>query len=451
MRTTLFLLAILLTAGISPAAVPEYRMGFDEGVQAALAKSARLKAVEREQAAARQKSAGTMGVLLPRLSIDASYRQVTEVPEMALVPGRPPVKFGDNNNWSVGPGASWTVWDWGSAYMGWRSIAALTDAKGEEAALTRRQIRLSASTAYCQVQVALEAARLLADSLKLAEEQYRDISRRLNAGSASKLDALLAHQDVLARQREFIQARTALGSALQDLFALTGTGEGLDTAFPVDATTAAAMPADVPAHSLIVAMDPMEVSATLLNESIRRRPDSQYPGVRFYSRMADSSRNAANGVLASNLPALSVSARATRDYPNGPVLEEINQRTWMAVVSFPVFEWGCRGREEWEQREKTKAYEERRNLAMVELLRDWRKASDALAGLDIQGGVNRQAAAETAELARLTYDAYKTGQARFTEVQAANLRALQARVQEVRTKAETLVQMAIIKSLSREE
>jgi len=451
MRAVGGVMAILLLAGVSAAAVPEYRLGLDEGIRSALAKSDRLKAVERELAAARQKSSGTAGTLLPRISIDASYRYVTEVPEIQLVPGRPPVKFGDNGNWSVGPGASWTLWDWGSAYMGWRSISALTEAKGEEAALTRRQVRLSASTSYCQVQVALEAARLLADSLALAQDQYREISHRLNAGSASRLDALLAHQDVLARQREFVQARTALGSALQDLFALTGTGAGLDTAFPIDPDTASAMPADAPAPTLIVAMDPMEISTTAIQESARRGSDPEYPGVRYYGKLADSSRNAANGVLASNLPALSISAKATRDYPNGPVLEEINQRTLMAVVSFPVFEWGRRGREEWEHREKTKSYEERRNLASVELARDWKKAADALAGLAIQHGVNRQASAETAELARLTYAAYKTGQARFTEVQAANLRSLQARVQEARTKAETLVQLAIIKSLSREE
>lgn len=451
MRAALLAALFLASAGMAPAAAPEFRMGLDEGIRAALDKSDRLKAVEREYAAAGQKSAGTAGVLLPRLSIDASYRYVAEVPEMTLVQNRPPVKFGDNENWSVGPAATWTVWDWGSAYMGWRSVSALTGAKSEEVALTRRQIRLAASTAYCQVQVALEASRLLADSLKLAQDQYREVSLRLKAGSASKLDILLAHQDVLARRREFAQARTALGSALQDLFAMTGTGTGMDTSFPLDPVTAAALPADASAPTLVVAFDPMELSGTALAESARRGPDPAYPGVKYYSRMAESSRNAANGVLASNLPSISLSAKASRDYPNGPVLEEIDQRMALAVVSFPVFEWGRRGREEWEYREKTKAFEERRDLASVELLRDWHKASDALAGLSVQREVNRQASAETAELARLTYDAYKTGQARFTEVQAANLRALQARVQEVRTKSETLVQLAVIRNLSKEE
>jgi outer membrane protein TolC len=449
MRIYMIAIALLAIGGFVRAEVPVYRLSLDDGVRASLAKSERLKAVERELEATRQKSAGTAGLLLPRLSIDGSYRYVTEVPEMQLVPGKPAVKFGDNENWSVGPSASWTLWDWGASWMAWSSISSLADAKAQEASLTRRQVRLTASNTYAQVQVALEAVRLLADSLTLAQEQYRDISLRLKAGTASKLDALLAHQDVLSRQREFTKARTALGASLQDLFALTGSGNGMDTSFPLDSSTAA--PPDVPAPTLAVALDPMEVSTTALAESSRHGPDPGYPGVRYYERMADSSRNAANGVLASNLPALAVSAKASRDYPNGPVLEEINQRALVAVVSFPVFEWGRRGREEWEQREKAKSFDERRNQASVELARDWKKASDALAGLAVQRELNRQASAETQELARLTYEAYKTGQARFTEVQAANLRALEARVQEVRTRAETLVQLAVIRSLSMEE
>ena len=39
---------ILLVAGMASADVPEFRLGLDEGVSSALAKSDRLKAVERE-------------------------------------------------------------------------------------------------------------------------------------------------------------------------------------------------------------------------------------------------------------------------------------------------------------------------------------------------------------------------------------------------------------------
>jgi outer membrane protein TolC len=319
-------------------------------------------------------------------------------------------------------------------------------------ALARRQARLEAVRAYLSVQMSLETVRLLADSLKLAQSQYRDIALRLKAGSASRLDSLQAHQDVLSRQKDFASARTALGGALQDLFALTRTGAWLDTAFPLDSATASAPPEDAAAATLVAATDPLEVSSTVLDAALSTaRPDEAYPGVGFYARMADASRSAANGVLASNLPQLSLTARASRDYPNGPVLEQVNQRMLGAAVSFPLFEGGKRARDEWEQRERAKSFDEQAGQAAVELARDWNKARDALAGLKVQGGLDRQASAETRELAGLTYDAYKTGQARFTDVQAANLRSLHAVVAEARTKVETLMQLAAIKVLSRGE
>jgi hypothetical protein len=69
----------------------------------------------------------------------------------------------------------------------------------------------------------------------------------------------------------------------------------------------------------------------------------------------------------------------------------------------------------------------------------------------VQEEINAGSVKETEELAALTYDSYRSGQARFVEVEAANLRALEAKVQEARTKVEMLVQLAIMRSLSKEE
>jgi outer membrane protein TolC len=121
------------------------------------------------------------------------------------------------------------------------------------------------------------------------------------------------------------------------------------------------------------------------------------------------------------------------------------------TASLPLFEGFRRVRAEADQREQSKAWEARRDNAAADYLRDWHKALDALAGLRVQRATNRRAAEEAGELARLTYAAYTTGQARLIEVQTANLGELQARVQETRTKAEMLVQLALIRSLSKEE
>jgi len=447
------LVALLLHPIPAAAEVPVFRMGLEETLEAALASSERLRAAEHDVAAARERASAMGGLLWPRVSVDASWRYVSEVPAMSLVPGRPAVDFGAHRNWSVGPAASWTVWDWGSSYLAWTAAKAAADAKAEEAALVRRQVRLSASASYAGVQMALETVRLLANSVSLAATQYADISMRLANGSASRLDVLQAHQDVFARQREYAAARTALGAALQDLFDLCGISATVwDTSFPADPATAQAPPADTPPATLVAALDPIDTSVAAVEAAAARAvPAAAHPSVASLARAADAARKASQSVLASNLPALTVAGKVTREYPNGPVLERINQNTVVLAASLPLFEGGRRMKARREQQETAAAFEERRDGAAADLARDWRKARDAVASLKVQRDADRRAASEAAELARLTYDAYRNGQARLIEVQGANLGALRARVQEARTKAEMLVQFAIIRSLAKEE
>ena len=57
---------------------------------------------------------------------------------------------------------------------------------------------------------------------------------------------------------------------------------------------------------------------------------------------------------------------------------------------------------------------------------------------------------QTAETARLTYQAYKAGSVTFLEVDRANLELLESRLALTDVQAEQLNQLAILNSLSRE-
>lgn len=443
---------LVLVTRVAVADPPVYRLSLDQAVAASLATSERLRAVESDLAAARARASGAGALFWPRISVDASWRYVGVVPEMAITPGHP-IEFGAHRNWSVGPAASWVVWDWGSTYFTWRGARAAAEAAAAQVTLVRRQVRLSASVAYAAVQMSAESIRLLADSVSLAATQYADIGLRLRAGAASRLDVLQAHQAVLARQREFTAARTGLAAAIQDLLDLTGeSATRWDTAFPLDDVTAASPPPEAPAATVVAALDAIDASVDALEAAAGRAVmDPGHPSVASPARMAEAARSSANGITAARLPAVTVTGRLSREYPNGPVLEDINQRTVGVVASLPIFEGFRRVRAARDQREQARGWEDRRDAAAADLARDWRKAQDALAGLRVQRTTNRRAAEEAGELARLMYDAYKTGQARLIEVQTANLGVLQARVQETRTKAEMLVQFALIRSLAKED
>jgi len=431
---------------------PRFEMGFKEAVEAAVERSEDLAAGKRDLEAARQKALGTAGgLLLPRLSLDGSWRYASEVPEFTPIPGRPPVILGDNESWSVGPAASWTAWDWGASWMAWKSVSLRRAAREAEVDGMRRQAELGASLAYFQVQMAAEQVRLVADSLKLAQAQYRDITLRQESGAASRIDLLQAHQEVLTRRRLLASARADLGGALQDLFARTGRGEDADTSLPMDEKSAAAMPADAAAPTLVVAIEPLDAAFSALGTVTARGPDPNHPSVAAQEKLAAASRSVASGMLASHFPRLAVTGRISREYPNGPELVEFTQKAVGLSVSMPLFEGGRTFRDEWEQRETAKAAESRAAKARRDLARDWRKASERLALLKEQAAINETAAKETGELADLVYEAYRAGGARFIEVQAANLKAMEAKVQEARTRVEMLGQLAVLRSLAGEE
>jgi outer membrane protein TolC len=445
------IIALLGMPACAAGAVARFELGYREAVKAGLERSEDLAAGKRELEGARQKSLGTAGgLLLPRLSLDGSWRYAAEVPEFTPLPGRPPVKLGDNENWSVGPSVTWNAFDWGASWMAWRSSVLRRSAREAEVEGLRRQAELGTALSYFAVQMAAEQVGLVADSLKVTQAQYRDVELRAQSGSASRIDLLQAHQEVLARRRMLASARAELGGALQDLFARTGRGGDSDTSLPMDEKSAAAMPADVAAPTLIVALDPLDSALAELSGYALRGPDPGHPAVLVQERMAAASRAAATGLLASHLPRLSLSGRISRDYPNGPELVEFTQKAAGVSVSMPLFEGGRTFRDEWELRESAAAQEERAGKARRDLARDWRKASERLSLLKEQAGINETASRETGELAGLVYEAYRAGGARFIEVEATNLKAMEARVQEVRTRVEMLGQLAVLKSLAGE-
>jgi len=61
-----------------------------------------------------------------------------------------------------------------------------------------------------------------------------------------------------------------------------------------------------------------------------------------------------------------------------------------------------------------------------------------------------RASAEAEELAGLVYESYKAGRSTFIEVQSANLRELEAKVQSAKTDVQILIQLAVLSSLSKE-
>lgn len=441
------LLAVLLAAPAA-AEAPRLALSMTEAESAARAHSPALRAAAEDGLGAADRADEQFASLLPRLTLDGSYRYQTVVPELAIVPGQPPRPFGDHRATSIGPTLSWTLWDQGSLYKTWRARKALAFSEEERRRLAERQATHGARLAYVQVQLAGEQMLELADALALAEAQYREIDNRFKAGAASRIDTLSSHQESLQRRKQLLQAQADLGASLRELLRVTGRLDGADLARPADARLSSAALSGLGAPTVLVELDRLEAAQPALALAENAPLDGAHPRAAIFARQAEAARLSASSLGAARGPVIKLQARASYDYPNGPVLESVTQKTIGLTASLPLFEARQSARAIDEQKHLAGAAESRRDLALEELRRDYGAARDALGSLRAQLAVDERSVAETVELTRLIYLSYKAGRSNFLEVQSANLRALEARVQAARTRAQILIQLAELADLA---
>lgn len=425
--------------------------------QQAAAHSPRLKAVTAEVESAEHRSESQFALLLPKFSVDASFRYLTEIPNLPLPTG-PQLPFGDNEGYSVGGVLSWTALDFGATRKGFKSAQAQHQAKQSERKATAEQIELSTRVSYFRVQLAMEQLRLVADSLRLAQAQHKDIQNRMRAGSSSRADTLSSHKEVLSFRLQFEQLQAELGAALRELLVLTGENQNLDLSRTLPKSLSERLekePLDgVEAATMVVTLDP--ISKSLKEFAELRKSSSEFdPALHAQARVMEynsqSLQLAADSAGANHLPKLQVSFRTSLDYPNGPELENIYQNTFIAGLSFPLFDGGRISREAAEKRSLAEAAAKRQQQVSEELMRDWRKTRDQLEALYTMREISEKSVQETQELAQLMYTGYQVGRSSFLEVQSANLRALEAKVHATRTDIQILIQLATLASLKHDQ
>jgi len=466
---TALLLAAVVAAGQAPAPAqaqaPQVRITLEEAEKAAVRTSPSLKALGAEAEAAMELARGRYSRLWPALSADASWRYIGTIPELSVL--NRTMAMGAHENYSIGPTLGWTVWDQGRLSHAWRSAQAQARSKEEERRDQERQLVLRVRAAYFQAQLGLEQVRVLADSLRLAQSQYKDIESRRKAGAASVIDSLSAHQEVLARQRSFRQARTDLAGALRDLVALMGAEPPADLALPASVEPAPpgtplppgaravwvqmAVPEGTEPASVVAVLDPIDESLRRLEPAGAAPFDESHPALLRWAETASAYRRASRSARAGLWPRVLLTARTSLDYPNGPVVESFRQDTVGASLSLPLFELGRTRREASQAERLAEAADSRAGQVRSDRLRDWLKARDRLLGLRAQARIDQVSVRETRELSQRIYESYRAGRSTFLEVQSSNLRELEAKVQEARTRTQMLLELAALSELSGKE
>lgn len=443
------ILAAILIWAAPLGAAPALQLSLGQSVAKAQGASSALRAARHDADAADAKVRAARAVLLPRISLDGSYRWVKEIPSIKLSPMAPPAQFGDHHNYSVGLGAQWDLF---GSLGSWRQLQALqaaAEAKRQEAGFQERALLLRTRLAYFQVQLAATKLRLLAQSLGLAQSQDSDLQLRLKAGTSSRIDALSASNEELDRRAQFRLAQAELAGALRELFALSGDGEGADLRLPMADLQGQSLPARVDEASLVLSLDDPEALLNALKAAGEAPFDAaKHPRLDSMRALVEAARRQADAAYARHWPSGSVGVKQSLDYPNGPVLEQVNQTQVTAGMSIPLFSFGAVSAQVDEGVALAQAAQERRTGAETELRRDWAKSRDRLAALQSQLPLLEQRAAQAQSLQDLVYKAYKIGGANFLEVQSTGLRSLQAGLELALSKTQMLIELATLSALT---
>lgn len=289
-----------LAAAIAACALPAGAFATDYDLPAFLARveqynsaitGARLELESAEQSVRQARSA-----LLPTVAAQGSYTRnledVFETTAVAVDAGAAgitpliflPVDSNKDNEIGLGIGVSQNVFD-ASARAGLEKARLARLVRAEAFEVTRRGVLTGAKKTYARALLTAQVAAVMASSEKMAEEAYRDISRKHSVGLAKELDMLMAEVDWKSSVPKTAGAVKDAALAMMALKRLAGIAQAEDVRL-------AALPDELP---------PLP-EAKAMGAVLSARPD--YRIELISSELADATRRAA---YASFLPSVTAS------------------------------------------------------------------------------------------------------------------------------------------------
>lgn len=428
MRKPLVLIITAVTSLLASAAVAQNSahpiLTLQQAENQALQNSPQLKAAEQDVVAATEQSDAQHSTLLPKLSLEASYRYLSVIPNIPI--SGTPVPFGSNNAYSVGPMISYTLWDQGGRNRLYNSYKSLAKSRTSDQDNVMRKVVLNTRTAYTQTQLAKQELQLVNESLALSRKQSQDIRARYRTGTASELDSLSAEREVSAYELRQAQGKADYQGAWIELQYWTGD---LGSATPLDL---------------------QGLTQTAENSSTTQLapPDITHPLLRSQTLLMESIEYAASSQSSQHWPLIQVQFKSSWDYPNGPIQEQIFQNTFNAAFSLPILDWGRVSSLSSQKRAEALSIEHHKAQTQLDLNRDWQKGQSLLTSLYDQKVSAHKNTQQSKRLADLDYLSYRAGRVTLLDVQAANLKMLEAQVQEARIDARTLNQRYQLQYLS---
>lgn len=396
----------------------------------ALKNSDKLIASQNELESVKSKASSSESLLYPRLSMEGTYRHVSEVPDLTFPTGQK-MAFGDNKNYSVGPMISWTLLDFGQSSNLVKSVKIMEESKVNERSWVKRQTLLLSRITYLKCILKTEQIALTRESLKLAQNQYKDILNRSRAGTLSRIDLLSASKEVNSLSLQLMQLESEYKNEIKNLSKI------------INDETLLSNGASVQFESL------SEIENKFVGYKNKKTDDfkvENHPLILSMQKSVESLRHSAESSKSSGYPKLTVFAKTSFDYPDGPKLEQIHQNTIGMNVSIPLYEAGKSTGEYQERFFSFQAMQNKKDDTYKDLKTEYAKTLDQLGILAEKSSIYNKSIKETEERAKLVYSSYLSGKLGFLEVQSANLQLLDSKTQSTLNDIQIIIQLIQIAS-----
>jgi len=435
MKKSLFVLSILLI--ISDVFAAENVLSLKLCEKAALTHSQELQKMSNEVLAA-QKGADAVGTsLYPSILLEGGAQYMDISPNIKIDGLGNADLGGSVGYYSIGAGVYWTLFDAGLRNKNYDAALKMKAAKQNQIEIVKRQLILSVRISYFKLINSLSAYELLKEQLELSLSHNTDIKRAVSAGSKSKLDEVLSDSDVLIKRKQLKTAMIMIIEAIENLNSLTGNLVRVnDSVFLKDADFNFA-PYDKPEYLLEEFLSNMNLMFDFNNPQI----SSFEIASQYYNILSKAAFDA-------HYPSINVFAKTSYSVIDSQMINENKILSSAGInLSMPIYQFGrisslSKQNEFLEQSQKIS-----KEKISEDLNRLFNYSKYKAAVLSSQTQIHQELINQNKIAADMIYKSYLAGNIKFLDVQEMNLRVFESQFDEINTKTQLLIQLAILSSL----
>lgn len=381
---------------------------------------------------------------IPKFALEGYYKYVTEVPSLSMGPGRE-LKFGDNENYSLGATMNMVLLDFNSKNELQKSLDSSVLAKKYELQSLTEDLLQKVRFHYINLFLISERQVLLSESHKLAKDQLRDVLKRIKFGSGTKVDRLTANKEVIELKSQFLETQSQMSVELSEIQKLTSSIKQDFLQSPISSKVNSS---DFKGHN-VIRIDSYEYLLKKFTPFLDKKIETNtHPKVAAINEQSRSLVQQSESIKKGRLPKVSLFARSALDYPNGPIKDEIHQNVVGLSFTMPLFDGGELSHSIQEKRassESLRALSRAQNTALMGL---YALTIEKIRNLKEQSNVLEKKVQESHEIAKLIFQSYMDGRSTFLEVERANIKHRESKQQLALNHYHTLNHLMILAALT---